>query len=70
VNDESARRLSRDDVLALKFAAHRQLARWANSSAPLRPRQRDRRAALVRAVRVLEDDAFAHGCELRARRGE
>jgi hypothetical protein len=70
VNDEPARRLSRDDVLALTFAAHRQLARWANSSTPLRPRQRDRRAALIRAVRVLQDDTFAHGCELRTSREE
>jgi hypothetical protein len=52
-------------VQALKFAAHRQLARWAKSS-QLRSRQREQRAALVRAVRVLEDQAFANGCELRA----
>jgi hypothetical protein len=32
----------------------------------VRPRQRDRRAALIRTVRVLEDKAFTHGCELRA----
>jgi hypothetical protein len=60
-----ADRLSREEVLALKFAAHRQLARWANRR-PLPPRQRAQRAALVRAVRVLEDQAFADGCELRA----
>jgi hypothetical protein len=66
VKGQPARHLSREEVLALKFAAHRQLARWANSSAALQPRQRDRRAALVRAVRALEDDAFAGGCELRA----
>jgi hypothetical protein len=52
-------------VLALKFAAHRQLARWAKSR-PLAPRRRERRAALVKAVRVLEDPALADGCELRA----
>jgi hypothetical protein len=51
-------------VLALKFAAHRQLARWAKSR-PLAPRRRERRAAL-KAVRVLEDPALADGCELRA----
>jgi hypothetical protein len=58
-------RLTRDELLALKFAAHRQLARWAKSG-QLNPRQRERRSALVRAVRVLDDPAFAGGCELRA----
>ena len=62
---EAARRLSREDVQALKFAAHRQLARWAKSR-PLRPRQREQRTALVRAVRILEDQAFAGGCVLMA----
>jgi hypothetical protein len=57
-------RLSRDEVQALKFAAHRQLARWAKNN-QLRSRQREQRAALVRAVRMLEDQAFANGCELR-----
>jgi hypothetical protein len=33
---------------------------------PLRPRQQAQRTALVRAVRALEDQAFADGCELRA----
>lgn len=64
MNDEPAR-LSGEQVGALKFAAHRQLARWAKSG-HLRPRQREQRAALVRAVRVLEDQAFADGVELRA----
>jgi hypothetical protein len=58
-------RLSREEVLALKFAAHRQLARWAKSR-PLPSRQLARRTALVTAVRTLEDPAFAGGCELRA----
>jgi hypothetical protein len=58
-------RLSRDELLALKFAGHRQLARWANKR-PLQPRQRAQRAALVRAVRILEDRALTGGCELRA----
>jgi hypothetical protein len=58
-------RLSREEVQALKFAAHRQLACWAKSR-PLRPRQQTQRSALVRAVRILEDQAFADGCELRA----
>jgi hypothetical protein len=58
-------RLSRDELLALKFAAHRQLARWAKSR-ELRPRQREQRKALVRAVRILDDPALTRGCELRA----
>jgi len=58
-------RLSREEILALKFAAHRQLARWAKSR-PLAPRQQARRSALVHAVRALEDPAFIDGCELRA----
>ena len=58
-------RLSREEVQALKFAAHRQLARWAKNS-QLRPRQREQRAALVRAVRILDDQTFADGCELRS----
>jgi hypothetical protein len=65
VSDEPTHRLSREEVQALKFAAHRQLARWAKNH-QLRSRQREQRAALVRAVRVLEDQAFADGCELRA----
>jgi hypothetical protein len=56
-------------VQALKFAGHRQLARWAKN-AQLRSRQREQRAALVRAVRVLDDQAFANGCELRAADGD
>jgi hypothetical protein len=57
-------RLSRDEILALKYASHRQLARWAKAR-PLHPRQRERRTALVTAVRTLEDPVFAQGCELR-----
>jgi hypothetical protein len=57
--------LSREEVQVLKFAAHRQLARWARNT-QLRPRQREQRATLVRAVRTLEDQAFADGVELRA----
>ena len=56
--------LTRAQVQALKFAAHRQLARWAKNT-QLRPRQREQRAALVSAVRILDDQAFADGCELR-----
>ncbi len=57
--------LTGEQILALKFAAHRQLARWADNP-ELQPRQLARRAALIRAVHVLEDRAFTDGCELRA----
>jgi hypothetical protein len=67
MTDQSARRLAREEMMALKFAAHRQQTRWANKR-ELSPRQREQRSALARAVRVLEDRAFAHGCELRAPR--
>jgi hypothetical protein len=55
--------LSGDDILALKFAAHRQLARWAKKPS-LSPRQHAQRNALKRAVAVLQDQAFADGCQL------
>ena len=58
-------RLSGDEILALKFAAHRQLSRWA-SKPSLSAHQHAQRAALKHAVHVLQDKAFAHGCELRA----
>ncbi|MGI9096901.1 MAG: hypothetical protein ACR2H2_00110 [Solirubrobacteraceae bacterium] len=58
-------RLSGDEIMALKFAAHRQLARWSNKR-DLSPHRHAQRAALVRAVRTLQDKAFAHGCELHA----
>jgi hypothetical protein len=61
---DQPRQLTAEQVLALKFAAHRQLSRWAGK--PLQPRKQAQRAALVRAVRVLEDRAFAGGCELHA----
>ena len=64
MTDPPAQHLSGDDVVALKFAAHRQLARWAHKS-DLSPQQHARRAALARAVRILHDKAFADGCELR-----
>jgi hypothetical protein len=64
MNGGPTHRLTREDVQALKFAAHRQLARWAKNN-QLRPRQREQRAALVRAVRILEDQALAEGVELR-----
>jgi hypothetical protein len=60
-----AGRFSSDEILALRFAAHRQLARWSKKPT-LGPRQRAQRAALKRAVAVLHDPAFADGCELLA----
>jgi hypothetical protein len=62
-------RLSGDEILALKFAAHRQLSRWANRTG-LSAHQHAQRAALKRAVQALQDKAFAHGCELQARNAE
>jgi hypothetical protein len=59
--------LSGDEVKALKFAAHRQLARWANNPR-FSPRQKHQRNALTRAVRTLGNQAFARGCELRVHR--
>jgi hypothetical protein len=64
VSDEPTPRLSGDQILALKFAAHRQLARWSNKP-KLSPHQHGQRSALKGAVRILQDQAFAGGCELR-----
>jgi hypothetical protein len=63
VTDPLAKRLSGDEVMALKFASHRQLARWADTPT-LSPYQRAKRDALKRAVTVLNDHAYTHGCEL------
>jgi hypothetical protein len=60
---EPARSLSSEEFAVLKFAAHRQLARWANKP-QLTPHQRAQRTALTRAVRILQDKRFAAGCEL------
>lgn len=57
--------LSGDEVRALRFAAQRQLTRLANNPR-LNPEQHTTRNALKRAVAVLHDRAFAHGCELHA----
>ena len=59
----TADRLSHDEVQALKFAAHRQLTRWADKR-DLQPHQRAQRAALARAARIVGAQAFARGCEL------
>jgi hypothetical protein len=65
VSTDLSARLSGDEILALKFAAHRQLSRWA-SKPSLSAHQHAQRAALKRAVHVLQDRVFAHGCQLRA----
>jgi hypothetical protein len=59
------RRLSGDEITALTFAARRQLTRWANRR-ELQPHEQAQRTALIAAVGVLGDRAFAHGCDLRA----
>jgi hypothetical protein len=64
MTDEPAARLSGDEVVALRFAAHRQLSRWARPG--LSTHQHQQRAALRRAVRMLQTKAFARACELRA----
>jgi len=62
-DDPTPRRLSGDEIGVLTFAARRQLTRWANRR-ELQPREHAQRTALISAVRVLEDRAFRHGCEL------
>lgn len=65
MSDASSGRLSGDEVRALRFAAHRQLARWANKPR-LSPHQHARRNALQRAAAVLRNETFTRGCNLRA----
>jgi hypothetical protein len=64
MSNPPVQRLSADEIVALKFAAHRQLARWANRH-QLKPQEHARRIALIRAVRTLQHNAYAEGCELR-----
>jgi len=54
MSDGPMSRLSGGQVLALKFAAHRQLTRWSNRP-KLSPDQHAQRAELTRAVRILQD---------------
>jgi hypothetical protein len=65
MTDQPAQRLSGEEIVALKFAAHRQLARWSNKP-QLSSHQHTQRSALKRAVHILQDNAFAGGCELLA----
>jgi hypothetical protein len=66
MSERPPRQLSADEIVALKFAAHRQLARWAQKE-KLSESQHAKRVALVRAVRTLEDKVFIDGCELHVR---
>jgi len=66
MTDEPAHRLSGEEIAALKFASHRQLARWSNKRDLSRRQYAQRIAlALASAVRTLQHKAFADGCELR-----
>ena len=62
---QPARRLSGQEIAALRFAAHRQLARWSDTPR-LSPQQHTQRNALKRAARALQDNAFTNGCQLEA----
>jgi hypothetical protein len=62
-------RLSGEEIAALKFAAHRQLARWSNKR-ELSSHQQTQRTALASAARTLANQAFAHGCELHGAHNE
>jgi len=55
--------LSADEMRVLKFAVRRQITRWANRRNP-NAEQRAQRATLQQVLHVLEDDAFAGGCDL------
>lgn len=65
MTDRPTDRLSAEEMMALKFAAHRQLTRWAQKER-LSPNERAQRAALARTSRTLARQVFAHGCHLRA----
>ena len=55
--------LSADEMRVLKFAVRRQITRWANRRNP-NAEQRAQRATLQQVLHVLEDNAFAGGCDL------
>jgi hypothetical protein len=63
---EPTQYLSADEMQVLKFAVRRQLTRWANKRNPNADR-RAQRAALQRVLHVVDDNAFAGGCDLSAR---
>jgi hypothetical protein len=65
MTNQPAKRLSGEELAALKFAARRQLARWSDKPR-LSPHQQTQRNALKRAARTLQHHALTHGCELHA----
>ena len=65
MTDKPRQHLSGAELASLNFAAHRQLARWSNKP-QLSPNQHAQRNALTRAIRVLQDNAFTDGCEVRS----
>jgi len=71
VNDkrEPTQFLSADEMRVLKFAVRRQITRWANRRNP-NAEQRAQRATLQQVLHVLEDDAFAGGCDLHVPRNK
>jgi hypothetical protein len=58
-----ARRLTVEQIGALRFAAQRQLARWSNKTG-LSAHQRAQRSELRHAANILKDRALVRGCEL------
>jgi hypothetical protein len=59
-----ARRLTAEQISALRFAARRQLARWSNKTG-LSAHQQAQCSELRRAADILKDRALVRGCELR-----
>ena len=64
MSEGRVRRLTGEEIVALRFATQRQLSRLADKPS-LSDHQHAQRAALRRALRTLRDGAFEHGCELR-----
>jgi hypothetical protein len=60
---EPTQYLSAEEMRVLKFAVRRQITRWANKRNP-NTDQRAQRATLQRVLHVLDDNAFAGGCDL------
>jgi hypothetical protein len=60
---EPTQYLSADEMRVLKFVVRRQLSRWANKRNPT-AEQQAQRAMLQQVLHVLEDGAFAGGCDL------
>jgi hypothetical protein len=59
------RRLSEEDVEALRFAVQRQQARW-KPKRFLPPRHVRLRASLGKVSEIINEKQFSHGCELHA----